>query len=227
MKMDFNFALAAGRKLAKAAGLVAVLCAGLVAGPGPGPGGIRAASAQATYFSSRSVLADFFPKSQAVSYQRFELTAEQRDRLQRRLGYTLAKPVYTIYVARTGETVDGYALIDEEMGQHLPITFAVKISPQGVEQRLEVMVYRERFGDEVRDPRFSQQFSGKSSADPLRPGEDVVAVSGATISSRAMAMGVRRALVLVDELILTQRPRGIPAAVSANPMPATAGAPRL
>lgn len=216
MKMDFNFALAAGRKLAKAAGLVVVLGA---AGVIPGLG-IRSAAAQATYYSPRSVLAEFFPKSQAVSYQRFELTPEQRDRLQRRLGYPLPKPVYTIYVARTGENIDGYALIDEEMGQHLPITFAVKISPQGLQQRLEVMVYRERFGDEVRDPRFGKQFAGKNSGDPLRPGEDVVAVSGATISSRAMATGVRRALVLVDELILTQRSRGIPAAVSANQVPA-------
>ena len=64
------------------------------------------------------------------------------------------------------------------------------------------MVYRERYGDEVRDPRFRQQFVGKTAADPLRPGEEVVAVSGATISSRAMALGVRRCLVLFDELVL-------------------------
>ena len=38
--------------------------------------------------------------------------------------------------------------------------------------------------------------------DALRTGDDIVAVSGATISSRAMAVGVRRALVLLDELML-------------------------
>ena len=65
------------------------------------------------------MLADFFPKSQAVTYQRFELTAEQRSRLGHRLGYELQKPTYTVYIAKTGETVDGYALLDEEMGQHL------------------------------------------------------------------------------------------------------------
>ena len=165
------------------------------------------AEAQATYFTPRTVLADFFPKSQAVTYQRFELTAEQRSRLLRRLGYDLQKAAYTVYVAKTGETIDGYAVLDEEMGQHLPITFAVKLSPQGLVQRQEIMTYRERYGDEVRDPRFRQQFVGKSAADPLRPGEEVIAVSGATISSRAMALGVRRALVLVEELVIApQRP---------------------
>jgi hypothetical protein len=62
----------------------------------------------------------------------------------------------------------------------------------------------------VRDPRFRQQFVGKSAADPLRPGEEIVAVSGATISSRAMAVGVRRALILLDELVLAPQHLSLP-----------------
>ena len=66
----------------------------------------------------------------------------------------------------------------------------------------------ERYGDEIRDPRFRQQFEGKTAADSLRASEEIIAVSGATISSRAMTVGVHRALVLLDELILSpQRPR--------------------
>lgn len=169
---------------------------------------VRPAAAQATYFTARGVLADFFPKSQSVTFQRFELNTEQRAQLARRLGYELQKPAYTIYIAKTGEAIDGYAVLDEEMGQHQPITFAVKLSAQGLVQRQEIMVYRERFGDEVRDSRFRQQFIGKDVSSALRPGEEIIAVSGATISSRAMAIGVRRALVLLDELVLVaQRQR--------------------
>lgn len=164
-----------------------------------GPGDVRA---QATYFTPRALLAEFFPKSQLVTYQKFELSAAQRSRVEGLLGYVLKKTSYTLYIAKTGEHVDGYAILDEENGQHLPISFAVKLSPSGAVERQEVMVYRERYGDEVRDPRFRQQFVGKTAADPLRPGEEVIAVSGATISSRAMALGVRRALVLFDELVL-------------------------
>lgn len=167
----------------------------------------RPAQAQSTYFTPRAVLAEFFPSSQVVTYQRFELTAEQRDRLAQRLGYPVRKPSYTIYIAKTNDQVDGYAVIDEEQGQHLPITFAVKLSRTGAVQRQEIMVYRERYGDEVRDPRFRAQFQGKTAADPLRHGEEVIAVSGATISSRAMAIGVRRVLVMVDELILSVKPQ--------------------
>lgn len=158
--------------------------------------------AQATYFTPRALLAEFFPKSQLVTYQKFELSAAQRSRVEGLLGYALKKTSYTLYIAKTGEHVDGYAILDEENGQHLPISFAVKLSPSGAVERQEIMVYRERYGDEVRDPRFRQQFVGKTATDPLRPGEEVIAVSGATISSRAMALGVRRALVLFDELVL-------------------------
>jgi hypothetical protein len=160
------------------------------------------AAAQATYYTPRSLLADFFPQSQVVSFQKFQPTAEQRSRIEQRLGAELPKPSYTIYIAKTGDNIDGYALLDEEPGQHLPISFAVKLSPRGAIERQEVMVYRERYGDEVRDPRFRQQFIGKTAADALRPNEEIIAVSGATISSRAMAIGVRRCLILVDELLL-------------------------
>lgn len=129
-------------------------------------------------------------------------SAEELARLQQRLGYTPARAEYVFFVATSGEHVDGYALIDEEMGQHEQITFAVKLSPQGAVERHEVMVYRESYGQEITDPRFRRQFEGKTVKDPVRAGKDIDVVTGATISSRAMAVGVRRALILLDELVL-------------------------
>lgn len=190
MNFIFNW-----RRLPSGLGVCALV--GLLCASSPRP-----AAAQATFFTPRALLAEFFPKSQLVTYQKFELSQAQRTRVEGLLGYALKRAAYTFYVAKTGDHVDGYALLDEENGQHLPISFAVKLSPTGSVERQEVMVYRERYGDEVRDPRFRQQFVGKTAADPLRPGEEVVAVSGATISSRAMALGVRRCLVLFDELVL-------------------------
>lgn len=162
----------------------------------------RPAEAAATYFTTAQVLKEFFPKSQKVTYRKFPLTAEQSAALAKRLGYQAPRSEYVIFVALTGEHVDGYAVIDEERGQHEPITFAVKFSPAGVVERQEVMVYREKYGEEIRDPRFRAQFVGKTGKDPLRAGNDIDVVTGATISSRSMAVGVRRAIALVEELIL-------------------------
>jgi Na+-translocating ferredoxin:NAD+ oxidoreductase RnfG subunit len=160
------------------------------------------ARAASTYFTTPQVLKEFFPKSQRVSYRKVTLGPAELAAVQGRLGYKPAKPEYVVFVATTGERVDGYAIIDEELGQHEQITFAVKLSPQGTVERHEVMVYRESYGEEITDARFRRQFQGKTVKDPVRAGVDIDVVTGATISSRSMAMGVRRALVLLDELIL-------------------------
>jgi electron transport complex protein RnfG len=158
------------------------------------------ARAEANYYSSRTILAAFFPKSQRVTYRTFAIDPALRARLTQRLGYAPARDRYTIFVALTQDKVDGYAVIDDQMGLHQPITFATQLSPRGAVERMEIMVYREPRGDEVRDPRFRQQFVGKTSRDRLRVNDDVDAVSGATVSSVALALGVRRAAVLVEEL---------------------------
>jgi Na+-translocating ferredoxin:NAD+ oxidoreductase subunit G len=162
---------------------------------------IPAARADQVYFTPRDLLADFFRTSQNVTYKKLQLDDAARARLAHRLGYTPEKQSYTFYVATTAGHTDGYAFIDEEKGEHLPITFAVKLSPAGKIERQEIVIYRESRGDEVRDDQFRHQFVGKGASDAITAGQDIVAVSGATISSRAMAVGVKRAVVLFDELV--------------------------
>ena len=144
------------------------------------------ARAAATYFTTPQVLKAFFPRSERVTYRKVKPEGAQLAALQTRLGYKPAKAEYVFFVATTGEHVDGYALIDEELGQHEQITFAVKLSPEGAVERHEVMVYRESYGQEIADARFRRQFQGKTVKDPVRAGEDIDVVTGASISSRSM-----------------------------------------
>lgn len=155
----------------------------------------REARAQGVYFSTESVLTTFFSSSERVSYVTID-TGTHRAELKRVLGYLPPKASYIVYVAKTGAHIDGYALVDEQLGQHLPITIATKVSPAGIVERTEVMVYRERYGEEIRNSRFRDQFSGKSADDAVKSGDDVVAISGATISSSSMAIAVKRAAAL-------------------------------
>ena len=187
-----------------------------------------AAHADTVFWQTRELLTDFFRDSKNVGFRKLEPDAAERSRIEQRLGYRLARPSYTVYVATTGEHVDGYALIDEELGQHQPITFAVKLSATGAVLRQEVLVYREPHGDGVRDPRFRAQFVGKTSSDACRAGDDIAVISGATISSRAMSIGVKRALVLVDELVLhgADGGRSQTASISSRATPASAVAAR-
>jgi hypothetical protein len=181
-----------------------------------------AAGGETSYYSTRSVLAEFFPKSEHVGFRTFAVDKSIRARLAQRLGYAPARDRYTIFVATTHGQIDGYAVVDDEQGLHQPITFATRLSPRGMVERVEIMVYREPRGDEVRDVRFRKQFQGKTSQDPLRLNRDIDAVSGATVSSASLAVGVRRATILVEELALgLSTLASAPAAAPAGARPAS------
>ncbi|MBI5610934.1 MAG: FMN-binding protein [Deltaproteobacteria bacterium] len=152
------------------------------------------------YWDKPTLLKDFFAKSERVTFAKLTLTAAQQQALRKRLGYDVS-PQWTVYYGKTGARIDGVAILDNELGQHQPITFGVLIGPDGTLQRIEVMVYREAYGAEVQQARFRSQFVGKTAADPLRHGTDIVAIAGATISSRSMANGARRAMALADEVL--------------------------
>ena len=196
--INFNFNLPRSAAPASRSFLAPLLVAASLLLPAP-------AHAQTVYWTTRDLLSDFFKHSDKVSFKKVAVDGERLHLIEQRLGYALSRTSFTFFVATTGDHLDGYALFDEELGQHLPISFAVKMSPAGVLERQEIVAYREARGDEVRDARFRAQFAGKTARDALRPGDDIVVISGATISSRAMAIGVRRALVLLDELIIAPR----------------------
>jgi electron transport complex protein RnfG len=154
------------------------------------------------FYSVRQLLAEQFKASARVSYVKVRLTSAQRAHIEQRLGRGLAKADYTVYVATTAGHVDGYALFDEERGQHEPISFGTFFDPQGRVTRVEVLAYREPYGSGIRAERFRRQFVGRDGRSGFAAERDIDAISGASISSRSMCTGVQRATVLLDETVL-------------------------
>jgi len=165
--------------------------------------GLAADGHAQVYFSVRGLLAEQFRQSELVDYQRIQLSAARRETLQRELGQALEKDEYIFYVARSADRVDGYALFDREIGQHEYIDFATFFDGQGRVTRVEVVAYREPYGDGIRSKRFRSQFVGKEAHSGFRPGHDIDVISGATLSARAMANAVKRATLLLHDTVLT------------------------
>jgi len=168
--------------------------------------GASAAEAGAgTLYTRDQILLEFFPGA-TVEKKPVELTPALALKLKVRLGYVPRSPDgsghFPVWVGTIGGAVVGYAVIDDEKGMHEPITFAVLVGPDGAVTRQEVLVYRESEGDGITRKAFRRQFIGKTVKSPLRTGSDVAIVSGATISSNSMAVGVRRALAVVSEAFL-------------------------
>jgi len=156
------------------------------------------------YWTNEALLADFFKagKSPRVRYKPVTLSDAEAAEIGKKLGAPVKK-TWSVYVAEEAEDKKrlGYALLDQEIGLHEPIDFGVRFGVGGAVERVEIRAYREAYGDEVRQERFRKQFVGKTAGDPIVAGKDVDIISGATYSSKAMALGVKRdALVLQTAL---------------------------
>jgi electron transport complex protein RnfG len=183
--------------MARGAILAAVVCACVALAP------LRTAKAE-QFWTAQALLADQFKHSQSVSYVKVRVDASLRGQIEARLGRPLPKAEYTVFVAKSGEHTDGYALFDEQLGQHEPISFATFFDPAGQITRVEVVAYREPFGDGIRAERFRKQFLGRGVHSHFRAGDDIDTISGATISSRSACVAVERAAALVDAWLRKQ-----------------------
>lgn len=126
-------------------------------------------------------------------------------------------PVYTAFGkksdAQSEAPIVGYVFETrdfepQEVGYSAPIESLVGIDVEGQLSGLEILYYRESYksirGDFLNTERFPNQFEGKSVAEGFRVGRDVDGVSRATISSWAVARGVRNAAREVAQAYLSE-----------------------
>jgi Na+-translocating ferredoxin:NAD+ oxidoreductase RnfG subunit len=93
-----------------------------------------------------------------------------------------------------GSSLLGFAQVRNVKGKDQPITFLVAIDPANTLKDVDVLIYREPYGGEVAYEPWRKQFRGKTSAAELVVGKDIRNISGATISSHSVTLGVRKAL---------------------------------
>lgn len=152
---------------------------------------VAAAPCQAeVYFSLEQVQQALFPGASLAPVD-VTLNAEQAREIEQRSGLRVRDRKLRVWRAAGG----GWLLVDQVLGKHEFITYALAIGADGAVRQIEVMEYRETYGGEVRNPRWRAQFAGKKADAPLKIDEDVRNISGATLSSVHLTEGVRRLLV--------------------------------
>jgi Na+-transporting NADH:ubiquinone oxidoreductase subunit NqrC len=104
---------------------------------------------------------------------------------------------WTVRIARHGDTTLGVVVADAVIGKFELISYAVGIDGDGAIRQVEILSYRESHGGEIRLPAWRRQFVGKTQAAPLRVGDDIANISGATLSCTHVTEGVRRIVAVV------------------------------
>ena len=136
----------------------------------------------------------------ASRFEPVPITLSEADRaaLAKVSGTRTPLPLDRIWRAMRDDQLLGHLVVDEVYGKHEFITYAAAIDANGAVLGIEIMDYRETHGGQVREAGWREQFRGKRSGDALALDEDIVNISGATMSCKHVTEGVRRLLALYD-----------------------------
>lgn len=112
------------------------------------------------------------------------------------------------YIASKAGKIIAYIVPAESKGYGGAIKMLVAVTPDGLVKNFNILDSKETpgLGDKASKPQFSGQLLGKSAEhltvtkDPSDK-EDIMAISGATITSRAVTLGVKNAVAEVAQFV--------------------------
>ncbi len=122
------------------------------------------------------------------------IAGDTRDAVERILGHS-ARALRVRYWSQDGRT----AWILEEIGKTEPITTGILVD-NGAIAHINVLIYRESRGWEVRYSFFTDQFKGATLTAMHELDRNIDGISGATLSVRALTRLARVALLLDAEV---------------------------
>jgi len=146
------------------------------------------------FLTKKQALQLAFPGVKKVKKKKVWLSDAQTAAIQKILGdqikYNERRVTHYFGLNDAGQPV-GAMTIGNEIGRSYPITFMVVINPNGTVKDVEIMVYREPHGWEVRFESFMSQFFGRDASDSF---SNINNITGATLSVRSMTKGVKKAV---------------------------------
>ncbi|HEX7441878.1 MAG TPA: FMN-binding protein [Caldimonas sp.] len=149
------------------------------------------------YLNAEQAATLIFPEADVFEARDVTLDAAQLQQLDAQ-GVKARSAHWSLRAAKLATATLGFVVVDNVIGKVELITYAVGISLDGTVKQIEILSYRESHGFEIRLPAWRRQFVGKGSASPIRVGEDIANISGATLSCAHVTEGVRRIVAVLD-----------------------------
>ena len=152
----------------------------------------------AEYLTIPAAQKTLFPEADRFVEAMLHLTDAQRSAIRKLSGVRQREAVQKVWRAQKQDRLLGWFIVDDVVGKHEFITYAAGIAPPGTLLGIEVLVYRETYGGEVRGTAWRRQFKGKTLADPFELDQDISNIPGATLSSRNLMNGAKRLLAVAQ-----------------------------
>ena len=150
------------------------------------------------YLNAEQARQLLFPAAAQWQEKNHTLSAEQLQSLSKLAGVPARSAAWVLSQALDDKgKYLGSVVVDQVIGKFELITYAVGVDAKGAVTGIEILSYRESHGSEIRLPAWRKQFAGKSLAQPIKAGDDIALISGATLSCNHVTDGVRRIVGLL------------------------------
>ena len=141
------------------------------------------------FLSAEQAGALFFP-GQKLRPLVVPLTSDQKKEITKSSGVRVRGDAIHAWRNAGGD----WLICDNVIGKHEFIDIAVAITKSGSVKGVEILTFRETYGDQVKHARWRAQFHGKTTDAVLKIDNDIKNISGATLSCVHITEGVRRLL---------------------------------
>ena len=169
-----------------------------------------------TLLSKEEALKQMFPDVDNVITENVTISNSDLEILKKNLGGSLVhfqsgsqseevteSAELTFYYGIKNGRKTSVAIIDHQPGKWGPVQYIILLDLATAKvKNLAVMSYKEKRGRPIARKSFLKQFIGKRSGDPVQVRKDIRAISGATISSDATCFAVKKAIAIVETVIL-------------------------
>ena len=155
----------------------------------------------AKYMSVEQARTLIFPLADEFVDRPVQLTPEQMQEIDKLSGVPGRTPQQQAWQALSRGTMIGWFFIDQVIGKHELITYALGINADGSVRQFQIVEYKEAYGYQVRELKWRDQFVGKTLGNPLQVGTDIGNISGATLSVRHVTDGIKRLLFLHQSVL--------------------------
>jgi len=147
---------------------------------------------------SEIILRQVFPDADRFIFLSEDLQSEARHEAERISGQAFMLDKLHSWQIIQADSLIGLAVLDNARGKVQPITYLVILDGDLQVIAVRVIRYREQHGGAVQNLKWLEQFKGVDVDIPLKLGDQIDGITGATLSSTAMTKGVRRLLVYLS-----------------------------
>ncbi|TCV89049.1 FMN-binding protein [Sulfurirhabdus autotrophica] len=158
------------------------------------PAAISAPAFAVQYLSVEQAQKTLFPEASHFVPADITFTPEMKQQIEKSSGVRVRNQAQQVWRVETNNKTIGWFVLDEVIGKHEFITYAVALSADGTVKGIDILDYRETHGGEIKNAKWRAQFTGKKNGDALRLDDDIKNISGATLSCKNITNGVKRIL---------------------------------